>query len=61
VLSPGEGNPGASNPPLPNIEVDVEDVVRVPDAQSGPNQVGIILDIPTFPQEIPLSQEHPSK
>ena len=61
VLSPGEGNPGASNPPLPNIEVDVEDVVRVPDVQSGPNQVGINLDIPTFPQEIPLSQEHPSK
>jgi len=61
VLSPGEDNPGASDPPLPNIEVDVEDVVWVPDAQSGPNQVGISLDIPTFPQEIPLSQEHPSK
>jgi hypothetical protein len=30
-----------TNPPLPNLEVDQEDAVVVPDAQSGPNEFGV--------------------
>jgi hypothetical protein len=57
-------------PPLPNHEVDLEDVVVVPDAQSAPNEVGACLgvraecrsdDVAAAPQEIPLTQNHPSK
>jgi hypothetical protein len=58
------------DPPLPNLEVDQEDAVAVPDAQSGPNKFGIcpdarahcrIDDVGTAPQDIPLTQNHPSK
>jgi hypothetical protein len=50
--------------------VDQEDAVAVPNAQSGPNEFGIcpdagahcrIDDVGTAPQEIPLTQNHPSK
>ena len=34
-----------SEPPLPNREVDVEDVVLVPNAQSAPNEVGVCPDV----------------
>ena len=63
-------NPAPSDPPLPNREVDVEDVVLVPDAQSVPNEVGVCPDVRAecrsddgvaAPQEIPLTQNHPSK
>jgi hypothetical protein len=33
-----------ANPLLPNLEVDQEDAVAVPDPQSGPNEFGICLD-----------------
>jgi hypothetical protein len=33
-----------ANPPLPNLEVDREDAVAVPDAQSSPNEFGICPD-----------------
>ena len=36
AFSPEPGNPTPSDPPLPNREVDVEDVVLVLDAQSAP-------------------------
>ena len=35
-----EGNLALGDPLLPNREVDVEDVVVVPDAQSASNEVG---------------------
>ena len=38
-------NPTPSNPPLPNREVDVEDVVLVPDSQSALNEVGVCPDV----------------
>ena len=47
VHSPSHGlslaleNPSPSEPLLPNREVDVEDVVVVPDAQSAPNEIGV--------------------
>jgi hypothetical protein len=47
--------------PLPNLEVDVEDVVAPLDAQSAPNEVGTTPVVGTAPQEIPLTQNHPSK
>ena len=62
-------NPEPSDPPLSNREVDVEDVVLVPDAQSTPNEVGVCPDVHAecrsddgvpAPQEIPLTQNHPS-
>ena len=40
-LSPAAENPAPSKPLLPNREVDVEDAVVVPDAQSAPNEVGV--------------------
>jgi hypothetical protein len=69
-LSPEAENPAPSEPPLPNHEVDVEDVVVVADAQSTPNEVGVCPgvrapcgtdDVVAAPQEIPLTQNHPSK
>ena len=69
-LSPAPENPAPSEPLLPNREVDVEDAVVVPDAQSTPNEVGVCPsvraecgtdDVVGAPQEIPLTQNHPSK
>jgi hypothetical protein len=55
-------NPAPSNPPLPDRKVDVEDEVVVPDAQSTPNEVGICVDnVAAGLQEIPLTQNDPSK
>ena len=49
-------NLAPSDPPLPNREVDVEDVVMVPNAQSAPNEVGICAnDVAFCPQETPLT------
>ena len=57
-------NLAPSDPPLPNREVDVEDVVLVPDAQSALNEVGVCPDVcaecrsddgVAAPQEIPLT------
>jgi hypothetical protein len=59
-----------ADPLLPNLEVDHEDTVVVPDTQSGPNEFGIcpdagahcrIDDVGMAPQEIPLMQNYPSK
>jgi hypothetical protein len=59
-----------ADPPLNNLEVDQKDAVAVPDAQSAPNEFGIcpddrvhcrIDDVDTAPQEITLTQNHPSK
>jgi hypothetical protein len=71
-LSQEQDNPAPSDPPLPNLEADVnvEDAVAVPDAQSAPNEVGICpdvgaecwaADVVTTAQEIPLTQNMPSK
>ena len=69
-FSPEPENPTPSDPPLPNREVDVEDMVLVPDAQSTPNEVAVCPDVRAecrsddevaAPQEIPLTQNHPSK
>ena len=69
-LSPAPENSTPSEPLLPNREVDVEYVVVVPDAQSVPNEVGVCPsvraecgtdDVISAPQEIPLTQNHPSK
>ena len=63
-LSPALENSAPSEPLLPNREVDVEDVVVVPDAQSTLNKDGIVLmfmknvGLMMFvaaPQEIPLT------
>ena len=63
-FSPEPENPAPSDPPLPNREIDVEDVVLVPDAQSIPNEVGVCPDVRAeyrfndgvaTPQEIPLT------
>ena len=40
-LSPAAENLAPSEPLLSNRDVDVEDVVVVPDAQSVPNEVGV--------------------
>jgi len=57
-------------PLLANRKVDGEDVVVVPDAQSGPNEVGVCPSVRAScsrddgfatPQEIPLTQNHPNK
>jgi len=61
VLSPEGGNSAPTDLSLPNIHIDDDDGVRVPDVQSGPNQTGIVLDVGISPQEIPTSQDHPSK
>ena len=69
-FSPEPENPAPSNTPLPNREVDVEDVVLEPDAQSALNEVGVCHDVHAecrsddgvaAPQEIPLTQNYPSK
>jgi hypothetical protein len=67
---PELANPAPSDSPLPNREVEVEDVVVLPDAQSALNEVGICppvhgecwtdVDV-TAPHETPLTQNHPSK
>ena len=61
VLSSEGGNSAPADLSLPNIQIDDDDRVRVPDVQSGPNQTGIVLDVGISPQEIPTSQNHPSK
>jgi len=61
VLSPEGGNSAPADLSLPNNQIDDDDGVRVPDVQSGPNQTGIVLDVGISPQEIPTSQNHPSK
>jgi hypothetical protein len=50
-------NPPPFDPPLANLELDVEDPVTVPDAQSAPMMLGFVM----APQKIPLTQNHPSK
>ena len=69
-LSPAPENPAPSEPLLSKREVDVEDVVVVPDDQSTPNEVGVCPDVHAecgtddvvgAPQEIPFTQNHPSK
>ena len=42
-LSPAPENPAPSEPLLPNREVDVEDKVVVPDAQSAPLRLVYVL------------------
>ncbi|KAG2584992.1 hypothetical protein PVAP13_6KG362106 [Panicum virgatum] len=59
VLSPEGGNSAPADLSLPNIQIDDENGVRVPDVQSSPNQTGIVLDVGISPQEIPTSQDHP--
>jgi hypothetical protein len=63
-LSPKPENPATFEPPLPNREVAVEDVVVVPDAQSTLNEVCVCPgvraqcpndDVVAGPQEIPLT------
>jgi hypothetical protein len=70
-------NVPAANPPSPNLEVDQEDTVAVPDVQSGLNEFGIcphdrvhcridrvhcqIDDVGMTLQEIPLTRNRPSK
>jgi hypothetical protein len=41
--------------------VDQKDAVAVTDAQSSPNEFAICPDAGAAPQEIPLTQNHPSK
>jgi hypothetical protein len=69
-LSLEAANLAIPEPPLPIREVDGEDVVVVPDAQSAPDEVCVCPGVhascgtddgfPT-PQEIPLTQNHRSK
>ena len=61
VLSPGGGNSAPADLSSPNIQIDDDDGVWVPDVKSGPNQTGIVLDVGISPQEIPTSQDHQSK
>jgi hypothetical protein len=69
-FSPELENLAPSEPPLPSRKVDVEDVVVVPNAQSALNEVAVcpdvhaecrIDDVAAAPQEIPSTQNHPSK
>ncbi|RLN39089.1 transposase related protein [Panicum miliaceum] len=66
-LSPEHDIPAPFYPPLPNN--DVEDVVVVPDAQSGPNEFEIFPNVgaqcpidgcPPTLHDIPLTQNHPN-
>jgi hypothetical protein len=54
-LSPPMGEQAYFNPPVPERDVDVEVLPTVLDAQSAPN------DVTHPPQDIPLTQNHPSK
>ena len=63
-------NPTPSDPSLSNHEVDVEDVVLAPDAQSAPNEARVCCEVcaecrsndgVAAPHEIPLTHNHPSK
>ena len=69
-LSPEQEFAGPPNPPIANPFGNVQDTVVIPDAESGPNLDGISHnpaaqchnhDVVTTAQEIPLSQNHPSK
>jgi hypothetical protein len=70
VLSPEKEFPAPPDPPIANRSGNVEDMVVVPDAESDPNLDGISHDpaaqchnhnVVTAAQEIPSSQNHPSK
>ena len=61
VLSPEMVNSAPVEPPLANIQTDVNEVVLVPDAQSVPNVAGIFHDASMSAQNIPMSQDHRSK
>jgi hypothetical protein len=54
-LSPPMGEQAYFEPPVSKRDVDAEVLPTVPDAQSAPN------DVAHPPQEIPLTQNHPSK
>jgi hypothetical protein len=54
-LSPPMGEQAFFEPPVPECDVDVEVPPSIPDVQSAPN------DVAHPPQEIPLTQNHPSK
>jgi hypothetical protein len=54
-LSPSMGEQAYFEPPVLERDVDAEVPPTVPDAQSAPN------DVAHPPQEIPLTQNHPSK
>jgi len=57
-FSPEPDNPAPSAPPLPSHEVGVEDVVVVPDAQSGPNEVGTCVGgVGAGSLETPMTQK----
>jgi hypothetical protein len=69
-LSPEQEFSAPPDPPIANYSENVEDIVVVPDTESRPNLDGISHDpaaqcqnhdIVTAAQEIPLSQNHPSK
>ena len=69
-LSPEQEFPAPPDPPIANHSGNVQDSVVVPDAESDPNLDGISHDpatqchnhdVVTVAQEIPLSQNHPSK
>jgi len=69
-LSPEKEFPAPPDPPIANRSGNVQHTVVVPDAESGPNFDGISHDPAaqchnhddvTPAQEIPLSQNHPSK
>ena len=69
-LWPEQEFAGPPNPPIANPFGNVQDTVVIPDAESGPNLDGISHnpaaqchnhDVVTTAQEIPLSQNHPSK
>jgi len=69
-LSPEQEFSAPPDPPIVNYSENLEDTVVVPDTESEPNLDGISHDpaaqcqnhdIVTAAQEIPLSQNHPSK
>ena len=69
-LSPEQEFAAPPDPPIAHPSGNVQDTVVIPDAESGPNLNGISHnpaaqchnhDVVTAAQEIPLSQDHPSK
>jgi hypothetical protein len=58
-FSLGAGEEARFEPPARELDVEVEVMPTVPDANSCPNDVPIPVADP--PQEIPLTQNHPSK